>query len=227
MRQICQIIIAPLAYWEQCAAMKSPKTRPVGPGTRNITFNLPNTLYVDLVVLASESGLSYAAYLRALIEHARDHRLIALDDPEDKLRWAEAIRGGERTPPRVRKVLKSKIASSRDQRHSEAHTLAPTRHVGGDGSQEARKQAPAEFQKFLTDLQAAFPSNAVPKCGPGAAAERDESEQIKSEDLTEAFRSLLSRYTALPTNNDAVVQSTDSLPNQAADSQPESTTSTP
>ena len=46
------------------------KTNPIGPGTANITVNVPAGMKADLEELAKASGLKLGAYIRAVIRQA-------------------------------------------------------------------------------------------------------------------------------------------------------------
>lgn len=78
-------------------------SNPLGPGTRNVTANVPTDLYIKLNSLATTvSGVKLGAYLRALMEYAVQHRLVVQENSEDRERWVEAIRNGESPLPKVR-----------------------------------------------------------------------------------------------------------------------------
>lgn len=68
---------------------------------RNITVNVLNSDYVEIICLCSESGCSLNEYGRALIRYAIAHKLHARVDPDKAEQWKAAAIAGNELPPRV------------------------------------------------------------------------------------------------------------------------------
>ncbi len=49
---------------------KKPTTNPLGPGTRNLSVNVPNKLRNKLETLAVQSNMKLSAYVRQVLEKA-------------------------------------------------------------------------------------------------------------------------------------------------------------
>lgn len=82
-------------------------TNALGPNTRNITANIPAEDYLGLTRLASSSGRSISAYLRALTRYAVQHNLIAGHNQESYARWEAAIRDKTSPLPEIEIEIKA------------------------------------------------------------------------------------------------------------------------
>ena len=78
------------------------KSNPLGKGTRNISGNVSAETYLQLEQLASLSGISMSAYLRALAEYAALKQLLAKENFNDKTAWIDAVIAGSSPLPKVR-----------------------------------------------------------------------------------------------------------------------------
>ena len=79
-------------------------TKALGKGTRNLTTNVTDQLYLAISRLASVSGCKIGEYVRALLEHAEQNNIIAREVPADRVAWEHAIQSGER-PPKIRREI--------------------------------------------------------------------------------------------------------------------------
>jgi hypothetical protein len=77
-------------------------TNPLGKGTRNISGNVSAETYLELEKLASVSGTSISAYLRALAEFAVRRQLLARENLAEKALWTDAVISGLTPLPKVR-----------------------------------------------------------------------------------------------------------------------------
>jgi|GEM_PF-4774088 len=65
------------AFPATIAKKQAPNMRgnPIGPGTRNISVNLPEAHVLELEALANESEMKFSGYVRAALRYAVDARL--------------------------------------------------------------------------------------------------------------------------------------------------------
>ena len=73
-------------------------TNPLGTNTRNITFNIPVPLFVQINRLANISGLSASQYGRALLQFASDRNLLARKTSDSVEAWERAAERGDVLP---------------------------------------------------------------------------------------------------------------------------------
>lgn len=73
-------------------------TNALGPGTRNITSNVPDEVYLQIAALARASGTNMAAYGRALFVHAASRRIMVRENRAERLAWEMAIKNGVKSP---------------------------------------------------------------------------------------------------------------------------------
>jgi len=73
-------------------------TNPLGTNTRNITFNIPVSLFVSINRLANISGLSASQYGRALLQFASDRNLLARKTSASVAAWERAAERGDALP---------------------------------------------------------------------------------------------------------------------------------
>jgi hypothetical protein len=85
-------------------------SNPIGPGTKNLTVNIPSALHLKLNELARKSGKKLGAYVRKVLEDTveqdvvyreiRESRSIAFDDG--------ALHVAEDPPKQRKRTLKSR-----------------------------------------------------------------------------------------------------------------------
>jgi|GEM_PF-1318750 len=84
------------------SATKRMSTNPLGPGTRNISTNVPNELYISVYEMATNSGVKIGEFVRALMRFAQDKKVIVRENPEDKANWVAAVKADLHPLPEVR-----------------------------------------------------------------------------------------------------------------------------
>jgi len=80
----------------------SKNTNPLGKGTRNLTSNVSNTLYLQVAQLAAASGCGLGEYLRTVLEDAVENGVIIQENAEDRKKWIEAVNRSEKPLPKIR-----------------------------------------------------------------------------------------------------------------------------
>lgn len=81
------------------------KTRPLGPGTRNLTVNVPDSLYAEVAGMALSSNCSMSEYLRAVLEFATERRLLATEKAADREAWFAAVKASQKELPKIRREI--------------------------------------------------------------------------------------------------------------------------
>lgn len=77
-------------------------TNPLGPGTRNISTNVPNDLYIAVYEMAQTSGVKIGEFVRALMRFAQERKVVVRPNPEDKEKWRLAVNADLHPLPEVR-----------------------------------------------------------------------------------------------------------------------------
>lgn len=77
-------------------------TNPLGPGTRNISTNVPNDLYIAVYEMAQTSGVKIGEFVRALMRFAQERKVVVRPNPEDKEKWRIAVNADLHPLPEVR-----------------------------------------------------------------------------------------------------------------------------
>ena len=77
-------------------------SNPLGKGTKNVTANVPISLFLELTRLATISGVKVGEYARTVLEDAAGQGIILRKKHEDYMRWVDAVKGGKTPLPKVR-----------------------------------------------------------------------------------------------------------------------------
>ena len=77
-------------------------TNPLGPGTRNISTNVPNDLYIAVYEMATASGVKIGEFVRTLMRFAQERKVLVRENPEDKANWIAAVKADQHPLPEVR-----------------------------------------------------------------------------------------------------------------------------
>lgn len=96
-------------------------TNPIGSNTRNLTVNIPATLYVALEQLAAASGFKLGAYARAILGDAVERKsIVAIDAASQRERHAAILAGISPLPK-----IKTRVVAQQPD---------PSRRAGKPGS---------------------------------------------------------------------------------------------
>ena len=82
--------------------MKSPKTRPIGHGVRNVPVTLSNEEVLGLERVSKVSGVSRSPYVRALIQWAVEHEIVMRPKVDEYQAYLDAIQKGVSPLPKYR-----------------------------------------------------------------------------------------------------------------------------
>ncbi len=76
-------------------------TKSIGKGTRNISVNVPVSLYMEISRLASVSGCKMGEYVRTVLQDSVRRSVLIRENPGDRAEWESAV-VREDTPPKIK-----------------------------------------------------------------------------------------------------------------------------